>query len=71
MALHIWLMSAILALATALKLSGGHLGPILHSRVKYDGPYEKSLSITSKYQRGVIIWCFIMCLHLELFVYDI
>ena len=32
-------------------LSGGRLGPILHSRVKYSGPYEKSHSITSKYYK--------------------
>ena len=48
-------MSAVLAQATALKqhwperIFGGHPEPILLSRVKYGGPYEKIHSITSKY----------------------
>ena len=61
MALHVWLMNAILAQATALKqywhkrewlerealvpilFSDGRVGPILYSRVKYAGSYEKTL----------------------------
>ena len=59
-ALHVLLMSAILAKATALKqywstrfvlvpilFFDGRQGTILHSRVKYSGPYEKGHSITT------------------------
>ena len=34
-------------------LSGGRQRPILHLRVKYSGPYEKSNSITSNYLYGI------------------
>ena len=63
MALHIWVINAILALGdrqrailargealVPILLSGGRLEPKLYSIVKYSGPYEQNHSITSNYR---------------------